>query len=237
MNSGIEVQNLKVKISNKLILDGVNLNVEKGAFSVLIGANGSGKSTLLKTLCGLQKFEEGHIKILGKNLKETEKSAVGYVPQSNVSEKNSPISVYQAVSVGRYARNGIFKKFNESDKKIVNNAIRAAQIEHIANSPLGEISGGEAQKVSIARVLAQQPEIILLDEPQSSLDPNSQKTFLGFIEKLYSAFKFTCLMVSHDIDVIPCCCDKVFMLKDRKIILETDNADIKEKAAKLNVYD
>ena len=235
MSFGIEIQNLSVNFSKKQVLDGVNLSVKKGGFAVLIGANGSGKSTLVKTVCGLQKFT-GTVKISGKKLKDTDRNAIGYVPQNNASEKNSPVSVFQAVSVGRFAKNGIFKKFSLADEKIVANAMRIAQIEHIAGSPLGEISGGEAQKVSIARVLAQQPEIILLDEPQSSLDPNSQKTFLNFIEKLYSGFKFTCLMVSHDIDLIPQCCDKVFMLKNSKIVLETENKDIREKAREYGIY-
>ncbi|MCL1972302.1 MAG: metal ABC transporter ATP-binding protein [Endomicrobia bacterium] len=235
MNPAVEIKNLTVKFSSKLILNGININVDKGGFAVLIGANGAGKSTLIKAICGLEKYE-GNIEIFGKGLKDTDKSIIGYVPQSNVSEKNSPISVYQAVSVGRFAKNGIFKKFTEADDKVVSNAIRIAQIENIEDSPLGEISGGEAQKVSIARVLAQQPEIILLDEPQSGLDPHSKKTFLNFVEKLYSNFGFTCLMVTHDIDLIPQCCSKVFMLKDGKIVLETENKNIKEKAREYNIY-
>ncbi|MCL2144510.1 MAG: metal ABC transporter ATP-binding protein [Endomicrobia bacterium] len=212
----VEIQNLTVKIASKTVLSGINLSIEKGSFSVLAGANGAGKSILLKSICGLQKFN-GNIKIFGKDLKEIDKSIIGYVPQNNVSEKNLPVSVYQAVSVGRFAKNGIFKRFNKSDEKIINNAMRIAQIEHIADSPLGEISGGEAQKVSMARVLAQQPEIILLDEPQAGLDPNSQKTFLNFVEKLYSGFGFTCLMVTHNMDLIPQCCSKIFSLKNVKI--------------------
>jgi ABC-type Mn2+/Zn2+ transport system ATPase subunit len=235
MSSAIEIQNLTVKISSKFILDAINMSVTKGVFAALIGANGAGKSTLVKALCGLQKFN-GNVKIFGKDLKETDKNIIGYVPQNNVSEKNSPISVSQAVSVGRFSKNGIFKRFGGTDKRIVNNAMRIAQVDHIADSPLGEISGGEAQKVSMARVLAQQPEIILLDEPQAGLDPNSQKTFLNFVEKLYSSFGFTCLMVTHNIDFIPQCCSHVFMIKDGKIALETDNVNIKEKARKYDIY-
>ena len=235
MNPAVEIKNLTVKFSSKPVLNGININVDKGGFAVLIGANGAGKSTLIKAICGLGKYE-GNIKIFGKSLKEADKSIIGYVPQNNVSEKNSPVSVYQAVSVGRFAKNGIFKKSSEADGKIVSNAIRIAQIEHISDSPLGEISGGEAQKVSMARVLAQQPEIILLDEPQSGLDPHSQKTFLNFVEKLYSNFGFTCLMATHGIDLIPQCCSKVFMLKNGKIVLETENKNIKEKAREYDVY-
>jgi ABC-type Mn2+/Zn2+ transport system ATPase subunit len=235
MSSAIEIQNLDITFPGKKILSGVSLNVEKGGFYALIGANGAGKSTLIKAVCGLQKFK-GAIKVFGKNLKEINRNIIGYVPQNNVSEKNSLVSVFQAVSVGRFAKNGIFGKFGEADRKIVNNSIRIAQIEHIANSPIGEISGGEAQKVSIARVLAQQPEIVLLDEPHAGLDPNSQKTFLNFIEKLYAAFKFTCLMVTHDMDMIPQSCQKVFMLKDGKIAQETENENIKEKAREYNIY-
>lgn len=235
MSSAIKIQNIGVRISNKQILCDVSLDIAKGCFAVLIGANGAGKSTLIKTVCGLQKFS-GSVEIFGKELKKTDRNIIGYVPQTSVADKNSPVSVFQAVSVGRFAKNGIFHKFSEEDDKIVKNAIRISQVEHIINSPLGEISGGEAQKVSIARVLAQQPEIILLDEPQASLDPNSQKTFLNFVEKLYSNSNFTCLMVTHDIDMIPQCCQKVFMLKEGKLVLETENKEVKKKAKKYNIY-
>ncbi|MDR2425773.1 MAG: ABC transporter ATP-binding protein [Endomicrobium sp.] len=235
MSSAVDIQNLEVSFPKKKVLNRACLSIEKGSFSALIGANGAGKSMLIKSVCGLQKFS-GIIKIFGRDLKDINKNIIGYVPQNNVSWKNSPISVFQAVSVGRFAKNGIFKKFDETDRKIVNNSLRIAQIEHIADSTLGEISGGESQKVSIARVLAQQPEIIFLDEPQASLDPGSQKIFLNFIEKLYLGFNFTCLIVTHDIDMIPQCCEKVFMLKDGKIVLSTDNKNIKEKVREYDVY-
>lgn len=236
MNHAIEIKNLNVSFAGRRILEDVGLTVRRGGFSVLIGANGAGKSTLVKAVCGLEKYS-GIINVSGKDIKETDKSVIGYVPQNNVSERNSPLSVYQAVSVGRFAKNGILGRFKDSDDKIVRDCIKISQIEHITDSSLGEISGGEAQKVSVARVLAQQPEIMLLDEPQSGLDPGSQRTFVNFIESLYADFKFTCFMVTHDIDLIPGCCEKVFMLKNGKIVLETDNCDIMEKAGQYNVYD
>ncbi len=235
MNPAVEIKGLSVSAPGKSILNGLNMLVGEDSFNAVIGANGAGKSTLLKAICGLSDFQ-GSIKIFGRELSETDRSIIGYLPQNNISEKNCPVSVFEAVSIGRYAKNGIFKAFTQEDRRVVENAMKIADISHIADMPVGNISGGEAQKVSVARILAQQPRIVLLDEPQSNLDPQSQKNFLAFVEKLYKKFKFTCLMVTHDIDLIPDICNKVFMLKDSKIALETENKDIKEKAAEYKIY-
>lgn len=236
MNSSIIITNLSVSYSKKEILGNVNITLKRGSFTVLLGANGAGKSTLLKAVCGLERFKGG-ISIFGKDLKKTDRKIIGYVPQNNAAERNCPVSVFEAVSIGRFANKGIFAKFGDEDKTIVKKAIQTAGIKRLKNMPVGKISGGEAQKVSLARVLAQQPEIVLLDEPQLNLDPTSQKSFSNLVERLYRGFKFTCLMVTHDIDLIPACCGKVLMMKDGKIALETENnKNIKNKAKEYGIY-
>ncbi len=236
MSSAVNIQNLYVSYAKKEILKNINITLEEGSFTVLIGANGAGKSTLLKSLCGLEKYK-GCIKIFDKDLKKTDRKIIGYVPQSNVSEKSCPISVFEAVSIGRFANNGIFSKFTAEDKTIVKKAIQTAGIKHLKRMPVGKISGGEAQKVSLARVLAQQPKLVLLDEPQLNLDPASQKSFSNLVERLYRGFKFTCLMVTHDIDLIPACCRKILMMKDGQIVFEMENnKNIKNKAKEYGIY-
>ncbi|MDR1940719.1 MAG: metal ABC transporter ATP-binding protein [Endomicrobium sp.] len=219
----------------KKILDRINLNLEKGVFYSLIGANGAGKSTLLKALCGLRSFS-GSVKIFGRDLKKVKRNIIGYSPQNDASDKNCPVSVYEAVSVGRFAKNGIFRKFLQEDANAVQKALALTGIENIKNMPIGAISGGEARKTSLARVIAQQPEIVLFDEPQANLDPQSKQDFMSLIKVLYKKFAFTCLMATHDIDLIPDCCSKVIMLKNSKIVLETDNENIAKKAKEYNIY-
>jgi ABC-type Mn2+/Zn2+ transport system ATPase subunit len=219
----------------KKILDNINLTIEEGVFYSLIGANGSGKSTLLKTLCGLRGFS-GSIKIFGCDLKKINRNVIGYCPQNCVSDKNCPVSVYEAVSVGRFAKNGIFSKFSSEDAAVVNKALYAAGIENIKDMPVGAVSGGEAQKVSLARIIAQRPRIVLLDEPQANLDPRSKRDFISLVKILYKKFSFACLMATHDIESIPDCCSKVIMLKNSKIVLETENKNIEEKAKEYGIY-
>ena len=236
MSSAVNIKDLSVSYSKKEILKNVNITLQEGSFTVLIGANGAGKSTLLKSLCGLEKYK-GNITVFGKDLKKTDRKIIGYVPQNNASEKNCPISVFDAVSIGRFAKKSIFSRFTDEDRTIVKKAIQAAGIKHLKKMPVGKISGGEAQKVSLARVLAQQPEIVLFDEPQLNLDPASQKSFANLIERLYRGFKFTCLMVTHDIDLIPACCKTVLMMKSGEIVLETENnKNIKNKAKEYRIY-
>lgn len=236
MNDAVNITNLSVKISEKTIINNINLTIKKGDFIVLLGANGAGKSTLIRSICGLEKFS-GEIKVFGKKLKKSEKRKIGYIPQNTSSDINLPISVFEAVSIGRYAKNGIFKKFTDNDKTIVKKAISTVGIKHLRDKSVGELSGGEAQKVSIARVLAQEPEIVLLDEPQLNLDPASRKSFSNLIERLYRKFKFTCLMVTHDIDSIPSSCKTVWMMKDGEIVLEMpNNKNIRNKAKEHKIY-
>jgi len=213
----VEIKNLNVSVSGKKVLKNISLKLERGKFYALLGANGAGKSTLIKSLCGLERFK-GEIRILGKKFNEVQKNVLGYIPQNNVPDKNCPVSVFEAVSIGRFAKNGIFKKFSKKDERIVLNALKTAKIEKLKNFPAGDLSGGEVQKVSIARVIAQRPEIVLLDEPQSNLDRKSQTDFLNFVERLHKKFKFTCLMVTHDVDLIPKYCDKVFVMENGEIV-------------------
>ncbi|MCL2390157.1 MAG: ATP-binding cassette domain-containing protein [Endomicrobia bacterium] len=211
-----EIKNLSVVLSGKTILKNINLKIEDGSFTVITGANGTGKSTLIKTLCGLQKYS-GAVKILGRDLKKTDRSVIGYVPQNNVSERTCPLSVFEAVSIGRHAKNGLLKKFSEKDGKIVRNALKISGIENIKDSLVGKISGGQSQKISIARVIVQRPRIIFLDEPQAGLDMESKKDFLNLTERLYKKFKFTCVMVTHDLDDIPSFCKKILKLENSEI--------------------
>ncbi|MDR1695503.1 MAG: ATP-binding cassette domain-containing protein [Endomicrobium sp.] len=212
----VETENLSAVLSGKTILKNINLKIEEGSFTVITGANGAGKSTLIKTLCGIYKYS-GCVKIFGIRLEETDKSVIGYVPQNNVSQKTCPLSVFEAVSVGRYAKNGLTEKFSKKDAAIVKNALKIAGIGNIINSSVGRISGGQSQKVSIARVIAQRPRIIFLDEPQAGLDGESKKDFLKLIEKLYKKFKFTCIMVTHDLSCVPAFCKKIIRLENSGI--------------------
>lgn len=235
MKNALEIENLKVAHSNKIVLKDINFNLADGAFIAVVGANGAGKSTLIKSICGLEKYA-GKIKVFGKDLKKVNKNIIGYLPQNNTSEKNCPVTVFEAVSIGRFSKKGILKKFSFRDSKIVENCLKTAGISKLKDISVGKISGGEAQKVAIARILAQQPKIILLDEPQANLDPKSQKEFLALIEKLYKKYKFTCVMVTHDIGLIPKYCQKVIMLKKGQLIDIIENKNIKAKVKKLKLY-
>lgn len=233
--TAIEISNLEVAYKNRVILKKINLNIESGSFVTVIGPNGAGKSTLIKCICQLQKYK-GKINLFGKDIKFSDKKNIGYLPQNNISDKNSPVTVFEVVSIGLFAKNGILKNLTKKDLKVINNVLKMTGISYLKDMLIGKVSGGEAQKVAISRILAQHPKIILLDEPQSNLDPKAQTGFFNLIGKLYKKFKFTVVMVTHDIDSIPKYCKRVVMLKNSSIVLDTQNKNIKEKIKKHKVY-
>ena len=147
------------------------MSIDEGSFVSVIGPNGAGKTTLLTVINGLGTILSGSVKVFGKALQSNNLSVIrkdiGYIPQHLSIDPRSPISVREAISIGRFGKIGLLNKLITADDEIIESAMDAVGISHLANNPIGHLSGGEHQKVSIARALAQQPKIILLDEPTS----------------------------------------------------------------------
>lgn len=200
------------------ILKNLNLNINKGDCIVFLGHNGAGKTTLFKTINGLIKPTNGCIKIFGKTINNKAKKQIGYIPQINKFEKNIPISVRQTIEIGLLAKKGIFTKISKLDNCFIDNIAKRLEISHLLNTPIGKLSGGEMQKVSIARVLAQESSIILLDEPLSHLDTKSQKNIINIIEDVHLTKKTTILIILHNFEQIPKCTNKIITIENGEII-------------------
>jgi iron complex transport system ATP-binding protein len=193
----IRVQQAGFTYDGLAVLKDVTLRVPAGAFTVLLGKNGSGKSTLLKMMAGLLPLKTGTIEIFGKNLNRLSLSErgrlIGYLPQFH--NPVFPFSVREVVLTGRAAY--VFSLPSRRDREKADQAIAEVGIEELRDRPYTELSGGERQLVMIARVLAQEPRVILLDEPLSHLDLANQVRFLGLVKKLTSN-GLTVLAVLHD---------------------------------------
>lgn len=199
------------------ILDRVSFTAKEGEILSLIGPNGTGKTTLLKCVSHIYQPWEGEVKVDGMSVAQmpakTRARCIGYVPQSTHSA--FPIRVADAVMMGRmpFAVN----KFTESDKEIVFSILRRMELEEFAFRNLNEMSGGERQRVYIARALAQEPKVLLLDEPTSSLDMKNQLFTLELIRKLADEKKLAVIMSIHDLNLTAMFSDQVLMLKGASV--------------------
>ncbi|MFH1259157.1 MAG: ABC transporter ATP-binding protein [Elusimicrobiota bacterium] len=235
MSKIIELDHVTVSYRENIALRNITLEIDEGSFVSVIGPNGAGKTTLLTVINGLGAILSGSVKVFGqrienKNISQIRKD-IGYIPQHLNIDPRSPISVYQAVSIGRFGKIGLFKKWTSADDDLVRSAMAEVGISNLENKPIGHLSGGEHQKVSIARALAQQPKIILFDEPTSNLDPKSQGEIMRLIERIYSEKKYTIVFVTHILSHIPACCDYAVLMQRGKIMY----AGSSEKALKENL--
>lgn len=216
----IEIRNVSVYYNSQPALENITLSIREGEFVVILGPNGSGKTTLLKTICGFCKFQTGSVKILGQtpspyNFRLRRKMA--HVAQVESVDPKLPITVRESVAIGRAGMRGLGKPLNKADWELIDATIEWVGIAHLAHKPMGHLSGGERQKVSIARALAQQAPILLLDEPTASIDPNAQKDILDLLEHKMDLHCFTTLYVTHEISMIPNRCDRIVMLQKGKL--------------------
>lgn len=194
----IEINNLYVAFDGDLVLEDINLTVEKGDYLGIIGPNGGGKSTLLRTILGLIAPLRGSIKVLGQPAQENHQQ-IGYVPQYILFDRYFPVKVGEVVLMGRLGKRQGFS-YSRRDRQIAEQALQRAGVEHLKNRQIGELSGRERQRVLLARALAAEPSILLLDEPTASVDPGFQVTFYELLAELNE--NMTIILVSHDISAV-----------------------------------
>ncbi len=196
----IKIENLSVAYENTLALEDISFTVQEGDFLGIIGPNGGGKSTLLKSILNLIPIKKGTIEIMGKPVQKAG-SLIGYVPQFSTVDKKFPISVFETVLAGRLKKGfKLFKKYSEEDKKITLEKLEEVGISHLANRQISELSGGEFQRMLIARALCINPKILLLDEPTASVDPNSREKIYHLLSEINK--HMTIILVTHDLFAI-----------------------------------
>ena len=219
MNDYIKIQNLSFKYYNNTVLKNIDFNVIKGSFISILGPNGSGKTTLLKNLCRLLKPLSGNIvlekdDIKGLKYKEFAKK-IAVVHQG--TDMSFEFSVYDVVLMGRYPYQRIFRNESDIDFNIVKNAMTETGVWDLREKSINEISGGERQRVMIARSLAQEPEILLLDEPISHLDIKHQINILNLCKKLNDEKKITVISTLHDINLASRYSDYILLINNGTI--------------------
>ena len=201
----------------------VSLNVRRNELIYVVGPNAAGKTTLLETINGMLPTFEGKVSVFGLNVQTHGRQIrceVGYVPQDFMVKPGEPYTAIDVVLMGRYGQIGFLHHPKDGDKKKALETMKLIGIKELADRPLGKLSGGQQQKVILARALAKNPKILLLDEPFSNLDPDSRGQIPTLISKLHKEKDLTTLIVTHDIHHMLDYCRRVIVVSDGKITFD-----------------
>jgi len=213
MNKIIKLDNISIGFNKTPILKGINLTVNGNEFWGVIGPNGGGKSTLLKTIIGLTEPINGSYEI-------KEGHSFGYVPQHESYDSLYPVSVQEMVSMGRYSKVPFGRRMKDADLNIVRESIGKIGVSNLSKKIFRELSGGEKQKVLIAKAICGEPDILVLDEPTASLDVKGEAEVMSLIKSLKDEFNLTVIMVSHFANTIRKYTDNVMLVdKENEVFL------------------
>ncbi|WP_074814467.1 ABC transporter ATP-binding protein [Selenomonas ruminantium] len=215
----LKTANLKVAIDGKEILHGISAAFPAGRRTAIIGPNGAGKSTLLKALAAINTDYDGKVLLAGQEIRQLGRKEIakkiGILPQGATAPPDT--TVQQLVDYGRFPYRSLFSRDVKADREVVEWAMKATHVEQLAQRQVQTLSGGERQRVFLAMVLAQQPEILLLDEPTTYLDIAHQLEVMDIVARLNSEYKMTIIMVLHDINHALQYADEIMIVKDGEL--------------------
>lgn len=209
----ITVENLSVTYSNaRLALYNASCTVEAGTITALVGPNGGGKSTLFKAMMGFLKPSQGKIRIGNLPVKQAQKQQLlAYVPQSDEVDWNFPVSVDDVVMMGRYGHMNWLRMPKTQDRRLVQESLERVGMREFHQRQIGELSGGQKKRAFLARALAQQGKVILLDEPFTGVDVKTEKSIIDLLIQL-RAEGHTILISTHDLASISTFCDRTILI-------------------------
>lgn len=210
---GLEVNDISVTYRNgHTALFNASFNLPKGSITALVGINGSGKSTLFKAIMGFVTLAKGSVNILGLPVKKALKNNyVAYVPQSEDIDWNFPVLVKDVVMMGRYGHMNMLRIAKPNDHDKVNMALDRVNMGEFKNRQIGELSGGQKKRVFLARALAQESQVILLDEPFTGVDVKTEEQIMALLRELRGEGKVI-LVSTHNLGTVPEFCDRTVLI-------------------------
>jgi zinc transport system ATP-binding protein len=214
MSPLVNISRLSFSYGGQSVLEEIDLAVESGTTLGLIGPNGGGKTTLMKLMLGLLEPSSGSIHIAGLPPRQAVRQGnlVGYLPQRPRPPAGFPASVRQVVRMGLAGKSGLLRPNAPADLAFADSIIVRVGLEELADRPIGELSGGQLQRAYIARALASQPKLLLLDEPTVGIDRAGQERFIAFIQQLKTELGLTLVFVSHDLRAVSAISDRIACL-------------------------
>jgi zinc transport system ATP-binding protein len=236
----VRLQDLHFSYGQQMVLDGVNLVINRGEFLGIMGPNGSGKSTLIKLILGLLQPQKGSVQVFGQPVQQwKERSRIGYVSQkANHFSLGFPATVREVVASGLTGRLGLFHWMSKADWLCVEEAVEQVGLTSLLKHNMGKLSGGQQQRVFMARALVHQPELLILDEPTVGVDMKATEQFYALLTRLHRRQGVTLILVTHDISVVSTYVDRVACL-NKKLFFHGDPHDFVEKQEEIlsAVYD
>ena len=212
MTAAISVRDVTVHYGEVLALDKVSISLRPARVCGLIGMNGSGKSTLFKAITGMVVPDAGTVEVNGASPALARKSgAVGYVPQSEEVDWSFPLSVRDVVMMGRYGRMGFTRRPRRADREAVEHALERVELTDLADRQIGQLSGGQRKRAFVARGIAQEASILLLDEPFAGVDKRTEATITRLLREL-AADGAAILVSTHDLHALPTLADEAILL-------------------------
>ena len=224
----IETENLKIGYNDNIIVESLNMKIEKGKITSIIGPNGCGKSTILKAVGRIIKKKQGNVFINGYDIdfQKSKDIAKQMAILSQIPTAPTSLTCYELVSYGRFPYQKGFGKMSLEDKSIVNWALDSTNLTELKDRPIGSLSGGQRQRVWIAMALAQKGNIILLDEPTTYLDLSCQLEILELLVKLNKENGTTIVMVLHDLNLAAKYSDNLIAVKNGEIYKTGKTEDV-----------
>lgn len=217
LEAALLIKDLSVNYGDLRALSDVNLRLDAGTVCAVLGMNGSGKSTLFKAISGVIRPTAGTVRVEGQTTKQAQRAGIlGYMPQAELVDWDFPVSVRDVVLMGRYGAMGPSRRSRWEDKDLAERAIRTVGLSDLADRQIGELSGGQKKRAFLARALAQQAKVLLLDEPFAGVDTVSASTMIRVLRDLASE-GVAVLITVHDIENIDRLADSAVLLRGRVV--------------------
>jgi zinc transport system ATP-binding protein len=226
MEALVIAQDLSVTLAGRSVLEGISFSARAGELTGVIGPNGAGKTTLLRAILGLVKIRHGELTVMGvpgPRLKEI-RPRIGYMPQRQSFEKRFPLSAADVVATGLLAPDTVLRKIVHKQARI-RAALESVTMEQFSGRSFQDLSGGEQQRILLARSLVREPELLLLDEPNSGLDFPAQQSFIDLLLKLKKESGLAVILVSHDLLSIAAAADQLVCI-NRTMHIHGHPADV-----------
>ena len=228
MKNIISIENVSFGYNKENVLSNVVLSIDEGDYVGIVGSNGSGKSTLLKLLTGQLSPINGRIKIFNEEVTNNNNLyKIGYVSQISLSsEATFPATVEEIVMANLYSKIGFMKFPKKEHKDKVKEVLKVVNMEQYSKKLIGNLSGGQQQRVMIARALVSDPKILILDEPTTGIDEQSQAKLYELLERLNKEANITIIIVSHDFSKIKKYTNKIYLVENNKVSLMKDKNEV-----------
>jgi manganese/zinc/iron transport system ATP- binding protein len=215
MSTILDVHDVTVAYHRKPVLWDIDLTIDKPSLVGIVGPNGAGKSTLIKAILGLVPLASGRVSVFGRPV-DSQRKLIGYVPQRESVDWDFPVSVLDVVLMGTYGKLGWFRRPGHTQRELAHKCLDHVGLGALARRQIGQLSGGQQQRTFLARALAQQADVYLMDEPMAGVDAATERIVFALLRELREQGK-TVLVVHHDLRTVPMYFEQVVMLNMRLV--------------------